>query len=123
MLTGRPGKTLRDFKLWKDYDALIYFSYYYTTKEATEKLASYLLDGKQPGGGVGFISNRVKNGEYIEWPAMAINVAKHAYLTSHASDEGWTGVLVAALSETISDNGKYGVEQYVVNGGKNNFFF
>ena len=47
------------------------------TKKATENLASKLLDGKLPGGGLGYISNRCYNGQQVEWRQMAFNMARY----------------------------------------------
>ena len=49
----------------------------FQTKEATEWLASQKLDGKLPGGDVGFVSNRCLNGRPINWEAIASDVVEH----------------------------------------------
>ena len=117
LLTGRTTKNQLEFELTEEYNPVRFIASYYKTKTATEKLASRLLDGKQPGGGAGFITNHFKNGETVDWPAMAINVIGHAYRTGVASEERWTDVLLAALRETIPDSGKDDVERYFVNRG------
>ena len=46
----------------------------YVTKKETEKLAIKLLNGMHPMGGAGFISNRYRNGEEVNWSKMAYHV-------------------------------------------------
>ena len=58
-------------------DRLLLVSRNFVNQEITEKLAVELLDGKQPGGGTGFISNCILNGEHITWANMAYKVLKH----------------------------------------------
>ena len=47
------------------------------TKKVTENLASKLLDGKLPGGGLGYISDRCYNGQRVDWQEMAFNMLKY----------------------------------------------
>ena len=58
-------------------DRLLQLKKLFRTKEATENLASKLLDGTVPGGGLGYISNRCYNGQRVDWPEMAFNVLSY----------------------------------------------
>ena len=66
-------------RLWESSNTKILrsISKLYVTKETTEKLASKLLDGMQPGGGAGFISNGRQNGKRTDWSEMAYDVLQH----------------------------------------------
>ena len=52
----------------KTKNLLQFISYTYDTKEATEKLASELLDGKEPGGGAALIPRRILS----QWPTCGL---------------------------------------------------
>ena len=84
----------RVLRHWECIDLFNKIAKEYGTKEATEKLAFKLLEGKIPGGAAGFISNRSVNGRAVDWDSMASDVLKHwSYLHEDVD------VLVDALQE------------------------
>ena len=87
----------------KVYRLLRNISNEYTTKEATENLASDLLDGKQPGGGVGFITNQCVNGRSVVWHKVALKVLEHWVEVASHTRKCFGSVLYAALEKTMPD--------------------
>ena len=115
----QKGADLTHMDNFKHAKLLEAISLEFVTKEATQNLATKLLNGLDPMGGAAFISNRYFNGEKVKWPEMAFTVLNHwALEESRRHSIVYGKVLLDAIEKSKPDAAHKFVNQLLDENGE-----